>query len=533
MHSSALTSPAGRYSRGRARPRCAASTASCATRWPSARDNPIRGSVGGGSAAGARRRSVTARGLKVGAPHRLLPLRAPFMCRRNGLLSCSAAAPAPHVTTECSSEPLALNSRLLARTSSPGSSTLAAPIWYASRWCAGIGDQNGTGATQNPFSPHSTQAFRRSRMREAVIDASCIAFYAAAWVLHSLVVSVAAESITTRTRAALLTVVELVKLLLMLLVLAGREMWRVWQGEPAKQGRGRRWNPCDPQDLAFALQYAVPAVVYAFVNVLAFLALKHIDPATYKVLINVRVLFTGLISRVLLSKKLTAVQWQALALLFFSCSLAAPADLNLSKFASSFVGVAVVLAQAALSATGGVVFQFLAQGRVASASGLALDKIQSNAVLYGFGAAVQFVILSYVLASEGESFGFASAFAFSKLQYFAILMFVVAGLGTAVILTRLGAITKEFAHSIEMLVTPFAQWYVLHTPAPSLRLLFAVVLVAAALFMYNGSRAAEETPEQSKAGGDRAPLARECGAEERAQPEPVVEMPARSEAGRQ
>lgn len=358
-------------------------------------------------------------------------------------------------------------------------------------------------------------------MREIVLDVACVAFYAAAWVMHSLVVSVAAESITTRTRAALLTVVELVKLLLMFLVLAGREIRRIWKGKPPAQGRGRRWNPCDPQDLAFALQYAVPAAVYAFVNVLAFLALRHIDPATYKVLINVRVLFTGLISRVVLSKKLTWMQWQALALLFFSCSLAAPADIKLSNFTSSVAGVAIVAAQAALSATGGVVFEFLAQGRVAS-SGLSLDKIQSNAVLYGFGAAVQLVILSYVLASEGESLSFASAFAFSKLQYLVILMFVVAGLGTAIILTRLGAITKEFAHSIEMLFTPFAQWYALHTSAPSLRLLIAVVGVAAALFMYNGNRAVEEGgSEQAKARGDHVPLSQE---DDDAQPESQVEV---------
>lgn len=62
-------------------------------------------------------------------------------------------------------------------------------------------------------------------------------------------------------------------------------------------------------------QVAVPAGLYAVQNNLLYLALSNLDPATYQVLYQLKVMTTALFSVLLLGKRLRNTQWLSLVML--------------------------------------------------------------------------------------------------------------------------------------------------------------------------------------------------------------------------
>ena len=66
---------------------------------------------------------------------------------------------------------------------------------------------------------------------------------------------------------------------------------------------------------------AVPAIVYVIQNNLSFFALGNLDPATYQVTYQLKLLTTALVMRLLLGKILTSKQWGALFVLLIGVCL--------------------------------------------------------------------------------------------------------------------------------------------------------------------------------------------------------------------
>ncbi|XP_071578929.1 UDP-galactose transporter senju-like [Temnothorax nylanderi] len=67
------------------------------------------------------------------------------------------------------------------------------------------------------------------------------------------------------------------------------------------------------------LLYMIPALLYCLYNNLAFVNLARFDPTTYYVLLQLRVVLTGIIVQVIFSKKLSATQWFSLVILTVGC----------------------------------------------------------------------------------------------------------------------------------------------------------------------------------------------------------------------
>lgn len=64
-----------------------------------------------------------------------------------------------------------------------------------------------------------------------------------------------------------------------------------------------------------AALYIVPAVIYLVHNNIQFFTLRYLDPATYQVLGNLKIVSTGVLFRFALGRQLTRLQWIALLLL--------------------------------------------------------------------------------------------------------------------------------------------------------------------------------------------------------------------------
>ena len=67
--------------------------------------------------------------------------------------------------------------------------------------------------------------------------------------------------------------------------------------------------------LRASLPFLVPSIIYWLHNNVQFLTLKYLDPATYQVLGNLKIVTTGILFWLLLRRSLTVLQWLALALL--------------------------------------------------------------------------------------------------------------------------------------------------------------------------------------------------------------------------
>eukprot|EP00884_Botryococcus_braunii_P003112 jgi/Botrbrau1/12801/Bobra.117_1s0017.2 len=63
------------------------------------------------------------------------------------------------------------------------------------------------------------------------------------------------------------------------------------------------------------LLFAVPSVIYWLHNNVQFLTLQYVDPSTYQILGNLKIVTTGLLSWIALHRNLTVLQWLALILL--------------------------------------------------------------------------------------------------------------------------------------------------------------------------------------------------------------------------
>uniref|UniRef100_A0A0A9XRS3 CMP-sialic acid transporter 1 n=1 Tax=Lygus hesperus TaxID=30085 RepID=A0A0A9XRS3_LYGHE len=68
----------------------------------------------------------------------------------------------------------------------------------------------------------------------------------------------------------------------------------------------------------FAL-YLIPASLYCLYNNLSFVNLSRFDPTTYFVVLQLRVVVTGVIFQILFKKQLSQKQWVSLFLLTFGC----------------------------------------------------------------------------------------------------------------------------------------------------------------------------------------------------------------------
>ncbi|XP_018024679.1 UDP-galactose transporter senju [Hyalella azteca] len=67
--------------------------------------------------------------------------------------------------------------------------------------------------------------------------------------------------------------------------------------------------------------YLVPGVLYCLSNNLTFTNLSHFDPTTYLLLMQLRVLVTGLIYQILFKRNLSRIQWISLLVLTIGCAV--------------------------------------------------------------------------------------------------------------------------------------------------------------------------------------------------------------------
>jgi len=244
-------------------------------------------------------------------------------------------------------------------------------------------------------------------------------------------------------------------------------------------------------------RYAIPAAIYCVNNNLVFMILQHVNVTTFQLLGQLKTIFTGLLFRLFLGRRLTSVQY--LAIWILACGTAtnqipsyAQEARSENEKGSSWWGLLLALVSCMLSSLGGIYSEKLLKDRAG-------DSIHwQNIQLYMWGVAFNFV--GAVANSPGALTTTAMFSGFNFWAWMAVFFNAFNGLAISAILKYADNMARVFAHAIAMLCTMILSIF-LFGESPTPQLVIAVCTVGAATVQYNLKipEAAQSSPSANKA----------------------------------
>jgi len=230
------------------------------------------------------------------------------------------------------------------------------------------------------------------------------------------------------------------------------------------------------------LMYGVPGFLYAFNNNLEIVALQFMDPATNRLLNNLKIPMTAIIFQSFMSKTISKQQWTALGLLVAGSCLASLSNGNASSgelFVTSF-GVVVMLFYGAVSASASVFNEYIMKEGTGANQSIHLQ----NLLLYSWGMLLNGAAF-LLFASNGSAAGAGFE---TSTQLFWWILFVLNGafhgLVISAVIKYLSSIFKLFMSACAIFVAGFLQ-LVLGASSLPIGFVAAACMVSAALYLYN------------------------------------------------
>jgi UDP-galactose transporter len=262
-----------------------------------------------------------------------------------------------------------------------------------------------------------------------------------------------------------------------------------------------RGNVLSKRPVIEFLQFLVPSVIYFANNNLVYVILQALDPSTFQLLSQTKTIFTGLLFRWLLRKRLTVFQW--MALFFLACGTACsqiPTNaessdqpktesashairlLRLSPDAEdkhplpAIVGVLVSLATALLSSLAGVYNEMLLKRRVTAP----INWQNAQMYIHGLWLNATFMLIYDwdEIRSDGLLYGY------NGWTWAAIVCNASVGLAVAAVLKFCDNIARVYAHSISMIVVMVASVPLFGLQLTA-QLIIALLLVVGSTVQYN------------------------------------------------
>lgn len=230
------------------------------------------------------------------------------------------------------------------------------------------------------------------------------------------------------------------------------------------------------------LLYMVPAFLYCLYNNLAFVNLAAFDPTTYYLLLQFRVVVTGIIFQMVFKKQLSTKQWISLMLLTFGCMIKhLDIDHGINIFGNLHfsINAVFIFIQTLCSCLAGVYNEYLLKGHGAQINifvqnvFMYIDSIFCNmAVLIGQG-------------SLTEAFDDSNSSIFAQPKVLLIMMNNAAvGIITSFFLQSLNSILKTFASALELVFTAILCWILFNIPIHA-NTVVAIAVVSYSVVLYS------------------------------------------------
>lgn len=246
-------------------------------------------------------------------------------------------------------------------------------------------------------------------------------------------------------------------------------------------------------DLMDAIKFAVPAGVYFVNNTMVFAIVSLVTPSSFQVVGSLKTVFTALLFRAVLKRRLSLVKWVCVLLLACGTAVAElpsgcaeTVDLPVSQDQGSgegtngvgdhFLGVLLILVSCFLSAFAGVFSELLLKK-----DGHRLSIHFQNAVLYGWGVLFGVFGVSMSMWRNPHRNLFDG---YSGWVIMIILNQALTGLVISAILKRADNIVRVFAHTAAMMLTLGLE----HAVQPSeqaRQLVIAIVIVGLSTLAYS------------------------------------------------
>lgn len=250
------------------------------------------------------------------------------------------------------------------------------------------------------------------------------------------------------------------------------------------------------RDLRNTLMYPIPSLIYLVHNNIQFLTLKYVDPSTYQILGNLKIVTTGVLFRVILKRQLSRLQWIALSLLMIGATISQIGCNGGSSFAAPIEGYILGIISACLSALAGVYTEKLMK--------MNDDNLYwQNMQLYGFGVIFNALRLFYDDFGGNYKNGCSLwpttlIHGYSFVTWLVVLNLAFTGLLVSWVMKFADTIVKVYSTSMAMLVTMVVSIF-LFDIAPNLQLILGIITASLSLHLYylNPTDLGSEVPRMS------------------------------------
>ncbi|CAN6668166.1 hypothetical protein TRVA0_040S00562 [Trichomonascus vanleenenianus] len=240
---------------------------------------------------------------------------------------------------------------------------------------------------------------------------------------------------------------------------------------------------------------AIPAALYTLQNSLQFVAVSHLDAATFQVTYQLKILTTAFFSVTILKRLLTNRQWFALLLLTVGIALVqtptdaivkfffdveeeeAPASAANHATMNQFVGLVAVAVSCLLSGLAGVYFEKVLKGSKAS--------LWTRNVQLSFFSLFPAFFFG-VLAKDGSQVALKGFFhGYNYIVWLSILLQAVGGIIVALCVKYADNIAKNFATSVSIIISCIASLLVFDDFKMSINFFIGAAVVIYATMLYS------------------------------------------------
>ena len=188
-----------------------------------------------------------------------------------------------------------------------------------------------------------------------------------------------------------------------------------------------------PDNLRAGVYYAIPSFIYSIYNLLTLYNLHYLDPSTYQVLMQSRIIFTAIFFQTVLKQKLVSRQWCAILLLLFAFVIKhSGKTLSYPVF---YISTTVL--QALLTSIASTYNERLLKERD--------DLLIQNGYMYTFGTMFSLIIY---LSSQGSIKSDLQSQSLTQLLI--VLISAIIGIITSMILKYINNMAKIFAAAIDI-----------------------------------------------------------------------------------
>ena len=228
--------------------------------------------------------------------------------------------------------------------------------------------------------------------------------------------------------------------------------------------------------------YFVPAFLYCIYNNLQFTCLSWFDPTSYFVLMQFRVVVTGVLFQFIFKKQLTRLQWLSLILLTMGCTFKQLQENDIGKLSLNVnIYLLLILIQILSSCFAGVYTEFLLK-----TLGKDTDAMVQNVFLSLDSIFCNLVLLTY----NGQVFTFLSNQNLQPVLSFKVMFIIVnqtcIGIAVSYFLRYLNSIVKSFASALEIVFTAVLAMLFFGVPI-GFNTIISICLIFVATYLYSAN----------------------------------------------